>query len=890
MLFRIARIAPLALALAFAFTAQASAASNVYLAVGTGDAQVAPCQELAVFEGFAYFRCDSVRAAVDAANAHANAPDDGGDLIYLQSDSPYTVNSPLTLTEAVTIVGRGPRTTTVRGAGSSRVFTVAAGVEAYLYRMTIAGGNAFPADGGNILNQGDLLLLNARVTGGTARRGGGIANTSTGTLLVVNSLIDRNAAISLGTGGGIFDEGDLTINNSTIAFNQASRRARDRRRHRDDHGRRSVRGDDRAQHVHRTARRGSAGGSADASTSTGRWSPRTAGRPTLANCSGIINDDDLTNLADDGCFEITGNPGLSTELVNRGGDTDVLTITPGGAAKDFVTPCIGGNDQRNAPRDAARHLRRRRLRGGRRGAADRLRARSRSRPRRRSCTPPVFTPPTAGGDEPRADPGGQQDRRGEGDLGAGADQAARARTGSSNSTRRRASRSARRVDTKQGVVELTVDPEGGRGAGEGAVPRRHLPAHPDARDHRPQAHRGAPRARSAAPAPPQKKPKRRKLWGKGTGKFRTTGNYSAATVRGTEWLVQDTLLRHAHARHPGRRRRPRQGQEEDDPRARAARALHGQAAQVTRRPLAVAIALAGLAVPASAQRGDVHRERRRPTGATCTARPARCAARSLPRRRTAPARTTRSSCRPGRTRISSPLTVDRHRGSRSPAPAPTRRSSAPSSRAAAPGRGPSSQLEVRDVTHPGRQRGRAGGRRQRARETSAPRSTLRRVRLTNGRGAARRRTRDAGRGHARRSRQSLIDTNFAIATTLSDSGGGLLHRRRQPRPRWSTIEDSTITLNRAPDGAGIGVQNNTGQPPTLRGVTLARNTRDGPGHRRHLLGADQRAAPGLDPRRQHRRRSTGGQGRRRARRTASSAPVDGDRRGRQRRVRRPPAG
>ena len=32
----------------------------------------------------------------------------------------------------------------------------------------------------------------------------------------------------------------------------------------------------------------------------------------------------------------------------------------------------------------------------------------------------------------------------------------------------------------------------------------------------------------------------RKLWGKGSGKFRTTGNYSAATVRGTEWLVQDT--------------------------------------------------------------------------------------------------------------------------------------------------------------------------------------------------------------------------------------------------------------------------------------------------------------------------------------------------------------
>ena len=36
------------------------------------------------------------------------------------------------------------------------------------------------------------------------------------------------------------------------------------------------------------------------------------------------------------------------------------------------------------------------------------------------------------------------------------------------------------------------------------------------------------------------KPKSRKLWGDGKGKFRTKGQYSAATVRGTKWLVTDT--------------------------------------------------------------------------------------------------------------------------------------------------------------------------------------------------------------------------------------------------------------------------------------------------------------------------------------------------------------
>jgi hypothetical protein len=43
------------------------------------------------------------------------------------------------------------------------------------------------------------------------------------------------------------------------------------------------------------------------------------------------------------------------------------------------------------------------------------------------------------------------------------------------------------------------------------------------------------RARTAAA-----KPKTRKLWGDGKGKFRTKGTYSAATVRGTQWLVQDS--------------------------------------------------------------------------------------------------------------------------------------------------------------------------------------------------------------------------------------------------------------------------------------------------------------------------------------------------------------
>jgi hypothetical protein len=44
----------------------------------------------------------------------------------------------------------------------------------------------------------------------------------------------------------------------------------------------------------------------------------------------------------------------------------------------------------------------------------------------------------------------------------------------------------------------------------------------------------------SASAAQGKKIKRRKLWGDGSGQFRTRGQFSAATVRGTKWVVIDT--------------------------------------------------------------------------------------------------------------------------------------------------------------------------------------------------------------------------------------------------------------------------------------------------------------------------------------------------------------
>ena len=77
------------------------------------------------------------------------------------------------------------------------------------------------------------------------------------------------------------------------------------------------------------------------------------------------------------------------------------------------------------------------------------------------------------------------------------------------------------------------------------------------------------KARAAA-----KKPKTRKLWGDGKGKFRTKGQYSAATVRGTKWLVQDSCTTTLTRVAQGVVERARRGQQEDD---------HAAQGQVLRR-------------------------------------------------------------------------------------------------------------------------------------------------------------------------------------------------------------------------------------------------------------------------------------------------------------------
>jgi hypothetical protein len=91
------------------------------------------------------------------------------------------------------------------------------------------------------------------------------------------------------------------------------------------------------------------------------------------------------------------------------------------------------------------------------------------------------------------------------------------------------------VDTKAGVVELTANAGQKAKFYDGIFKITQSGGTTDLTLNEPLAACG-----KKASAAAKKKPKTRKLWGDGSGSFRTRGQYSAATVRGTKWLVEDS--------------------------------------------------------------------------------------------------------------------------------------------------------------------------------------------------------------------------------------------------------------------------------------------------------------------------------------------------------------
>ena len=138
----------------------------------------------------------------------------------------FTVSGSIDLSSALPDLANNG-TLTINGGGTMqvwhssvtpfRVFNVLSGANVTLNGLIISGGGV-TGSGGGINNDGTLTISNSTISGNSASSFGGGIN-STGTLTINNSTVSSNSADS--SGGGIYNDGTLTITNSIISDNRA---------------------------------------------------------------------------------------------------------------------------------------------------------------------------------------------------------------------------------------------------------------------------------------------------------------------------------------------------------------------------------------------------------------------------------------------------------------------------------------------------------------------------------------------------------------------------------------------------------------------------------------------------------------------------------------------
>src|SRR5262249_31149020 len=167
----------------------------------------------------------SLRQAITHTNA-AGGPDDitfdpslTGGTITLAGALP-------TITDPLTVTGLGQAALTVKGTTGIRVFRIDAGVTATITDLTVTGGSV-AGPGGGILNNGTLTLQRVTVSGNAAtgggNNGGGVASIEArigvgASLTVLDGTVSGNTAG--GSGGGIENGiGSFTTITRTIISN-----------------------------------------------------------------------------------------------------------------------------------------------------------------------------------------------------------------------------------------------------------------------------------------------------------------------------------------------------------------------------------------------------------------------------------------------------------------------------------------------------------------------------------------------------------------------------------------------------------------------------------------------------------------------------------------------
>ena len=198
----------------------------------------------------------TLRAAVQEANQ-----DVVSDIILLPAGIYKLTLGQLQIAAGVTFRGSSQTTTVIDAAGKSRVLVANNGTVVEIWTLTMRNGFILNDDGGCVLNQGQLTLnkvvvsgcklkgdgssdlsgggianfglltlLDSQVTHNTVDNpvfanstfGAGIANHPGARLVLTRTMVDGNVGLNASNtlGGGIFNDGNLDISESTVAQNR----------------------------------------------------------------------------------------------------------------------------------------------------------------------------------------------------------------------------------------------------------------------------------------------------------------------------------------------------------------------------------------------------------------------------------------------------------------------------------------------------------------------------------------------------------------------------------------------------------------------------------------------------------------------------------------------
>jgi filamentous hemagglutinin family protein len=135
----------------------------------------------------------------------------------------YTLAQQVLISKDLTVRGQGAANTIVSGNNQTRVLQVNAPFIVTLQDLTIANGNAVNGAGGGITNEGDLTINNSVIRNNVAEFSGGGINSNFGGgnafLRLNNTTVSNNSAQT--NGGGISTDSIVFINNSTISGNSS---------------------------------------------------------------------------------------------------------------------------------------------------------------------------------------------------------------------------------------------------------------------------------------------------------------------------------------------------------------------------------------------------------------------------------------------------------------------------------------------------------------------------------------------------------------------------------------------------------------------------------------------------------------------------------------------